>query len=52
MKNSHESIIWIKDEDGDNHVCYINDDIDENRRFEQLSKDEKQHCYTEKLPWS
>ena len=51
MRKSAESIHWIKDKNGENHVCYINNHND-GKSYEQLSEDDKRNCYSEKLPWS
>ncbi len=44
MKGGYESIVWIKDKDGAEYACYL-DDIKGNIDFkEELDEEEKSRC--------
>ena len=50
MKNNEKSIVWVEDQDGNSHVCFLEPDRQSN--FEQLSDEERQSCYNGSIPWS
>jgi len=43
MKSGYESLVWLKDKSGKEYVCY-SDDMSDKKSFDQLNKDEKNHC--------
>jgi hypothetical protein len=44
MKGGYESIVWIKDKDGKEYACYI-DDINQDAHVKQaLSSAEQERC--------
>lgn len=52
MTDRNESIHWVKDKNGKNHVCYLSNGKDGDKWYESLTEEEKNNCYSEKLPWS
>ena len=43
MKSGYESLVWLQDKSGKEYVCYF-DDVADKKSFDQLNRDEKNHC--------
>ncbi|MGA7276364.1 MAG: hypothetical protein WBW79_00355 [Desulfocapsaceae bacterium] len=43
MRGGYESLIWLKDNNGKEYVCYLDDAADK-ESFEQLSEEQKRKC--------
>lgn len=44
MKGGYESLTWIQDDNGKEYVCNA-ENIHEKKRFNELTKDEKENCF-------
>ena len=52
MTEQTNTIVWVKDKKGNDHVCYIHDsDNVDKKRFEQLTENEQSGCYSKEIRW-
>ncbi len=44
MKGGYESIVWIKDKNGKEYACYLDDVKNKFKSRDELTEEEKKQC--------